>query len=62
MESLKFVRLLPVDEALSVAPEELEEFVKENYDKKHETLLMDNIPDWEHVSQEKRDLLDDKLQ
>lgn len=59
---MKFVRLLPVDEALSVAPEELEEFVKENYDKKHETLLMDNIPDWEHVSQEKRDLLDDKLQ
>lgn len=62
MESLKFVRLLPVDEALSVAPEELEEFVKENYDKKHETLLIDNIPDWEHVSQEKRDLLDEKLQ
>ncbi|UKZ72196.1 uncharacterized protein TrAtP1_013135 [Trichoderma atroviride] len=62
MEPLKFVRLLPVDEALSVAPEVLEEFVKENYDKKHETLLIDNIPDWEHVSQEKRDLLDDKLQ
>lgn len=56
------MRLLPVDEALSVAPEELEEFVKENYDKKHETLLIDNIPDWEHVSQEKRDLLDEKLQ
>lgn len=62
MEPLKFVRLLPVDEALSCAPELLEEFVKENYDKKHDTLLVDNIPDWEHVSQQKRDLLDEKLQ
>ncbi|KAK1242914.1 hypothetical protein MKX08_005726 [Trichoderma sp. CBMAI-0020] len=62
MEALRFMRLLPVDEALSVAPEELEEFVKQNYDKKRHMLLIDNIPDWEDVSQEKRDLLDEKLQ
>lgn len=54
--------MLPVDEALIVSPEVLAEFVKENFDKKHDTLLVDNIPDWEDVSQEKRDLLDEKLQ
>lgn len=62
METRKIVRLLPVDEALIVSPEVLAEFVKENFDKKHDTLLVDNIPDWEDVSQEKRDLLDEKLQ
>ncbi|KAL6892144.1 hypothetical protein GGI43DRAFT_430217 [Trichoderma evansii] len=62
MEPRNIVRLLPVDEALIVSPEVLAEFVKENFDKKHDTLLVDNIPDWEDVSQEKRDLLNEKLQ